>query len=520
MNVKIKLITALFVIAFQFVTVFSQEKNVKSNKIQLLPQKVENLLIESRSLQTEFMADIYLKTISLKSFNNQKRKKELLSEIFGLIFDVKRNFPRKFVVSNGRLSSIRPLFISYADEKNIDKLSLQLRVINEVLKYDKTQAKLLFNQIALDLNIPALNCEDRLVFNVQDFYSSIEKFAVTSFNQEQIKQGERLIFLSPFFENIKSPVQIKPLLKILSKIDLTENEFVFLVSSISASIKQISDDDRAFSYTLNYDNATLDIENVIKKLPEDDTLKSELVNSYRNYLVKNLSGNRCRDSVDFEQMLFRISIKAEKKEQLSSIEEIFKNFPINEANKILFRANPIKYEEIKPFKTLDYKFPTNYLSQGKWAELNNEIEDLEFWKSNEKTTEENKNKVEWQEKFAETLDLIAGSEKLEGEDEFDEFNQKCMLYSKMLQIAYPATLKESTAKYFLALLEKKQFKVISPSEWLYQFDAFFSEVSELKSPDKTKINQLIENSKDQTITAYLNLKKEILNEKLQEKQKK
>jgi hypothetical protein len=190
---------------------------------------------------------------------------------------------------------------------------------------------------------------------------------------------------------------------------------------------------------------------------------------------------------------------------------------VSDVNNLLFKDNPIKYKEINPSKIIEYTSPTAYLTQTRWSDLSNEIEDLRFWKGNNKTKIEVKKQEEWLEKFTEVLDFVKSAEKYDEEEIIDEFHQKCLLYNNMLTLLPPQDLKEKVIKRYLNLFEKNDIKKEFPAEWLWQFNQFLSLIEEMKILEKDKFFGIIENSKDPVILAYIEINKLIAQEKLQSK---
>jgi hypothetical protein len=312
---------------------------------------------------------------------------------------------------------------------------------------------------------------------------------------------------------MKSPIQVLPIVKMLQSLALTETEKEQLFITFNNSLRLIYGDDRSFSYSMQYESPTKEILDLLKKFPSNSLIPDSVKYDYREYIVRNLSGIRCQDSFNFEKMVIRIAEKAEKKEPLNEIENLYKSFYVSEANNLIFKDNPIKYKELAPSKVIEYTLPVAYLTQTRWADLSNKIEDLRFWENNNETKSEVKKQEEWVEKFDEVLESIRNTEKHDNENSIDEFHQKCLLYNDIFSLSPPKNLKEKVIKSYLNLLEKNDIKKEFPAEWLWQFQQFISLIDEIKTSEKEKLLGIVENSKDQVILSYIEINKQIASEK-------
>jgi hypothetical protein len=221
----------LFIIVSILISRISSFPQQKSKQPQeyVLPADLQTILLEAGTLPPELTVDVRLKIISSGKIENKSKKKQLLEEAFYLSNDSKEKVRRKVIPFAGAVRDIRPTFISYAQNNKLDSLSLKIRIVSEMLKVDRVRAFELFNEISPDLSLKPLSCQDFLLYEVSDFYSLVGEVAENSFNQEQIKQGRRITFLSTYVESITSPSQLLPVVQMLLTVDLTGDEKLNLV---------------------------------------------------------------------------------------------------------------------------------------------------------------------------------------------------------------------------------------------------------------------------------------------------
>ena len=104
------------------------------------------------------------------------------------------------------------------ENHELDTLSLQFRIVSEMMKIDRVRAFKLFNEISPDLSLKNLSCQDFLLYEISDFYVLVGEIAKNSFTQKQINQGLRSSFLLNYVENMNSSSQVLPIVKMLSSI--------------------------------------------------------------------------------------------------------------------------------------------------------------------------------------------------------------------------------------------------------------------------------------------------------------
>lgn len=502
----------LFVIVSILISViasFPQQKP-KQPPEYVLPAEIQTILLEAGTLPPELTVDVRLKIISAGKIESKSKKKQLLEEAFYLSFNAKEKTRRKVSNFGGQIFTIRPTFISYAQNNKLDALSLQTRIVSEMLKFDRVRALELFNEISPNLSLKPLSCQDFLLYEVSDFYNLVGEIAKNSFSQEQIKQGRRIAFISTYVESMTSPSQVLPVIQMLSAVDLTGNEKLNLVGAFAKSVRKISGDDRSFSYEMNFIQTINFVYDFSKKLSSSPTVYDEFLQSYRDYLLKNLQGTRCQENVKFEKT---VGVDVIENEYGTSDAKM--PWYIYEINKHLYKDAPIAVDETKPFKIETTTFPVEYYSSPKAKQIYGKFKKLRDWKIEDKTVSETKESLEWQEAFSNLLEEIDEWEKADDEDEIDLFHQKSLIYRLLMSVTPSITLRERAVKKYLKLLNQNEIERNFTSEWFLEFNDLRKEIRGLKeNAQQERLSSIVENTNNSAIRLYADLEKMLKPEKV------
>jgi hypothetical protein len=125
----------------------------------------------------------------------------------------------------------------------MDALSLQCRAVNAILLIDKQKARELFSEIA-KLQLQPLACEDALVYDVSDFYATLKKITETSFSRKGVSNNEPLRLVESYIGRLVSPVEIAPIIDVITSIKTSRSQMELLVYTFSKQLNSISGDDR------------------------------------------------------------------------------------------------------------------------------------------------------------------------------------------------------------------------------------------------------------------------------------
>lgn len=262
------------------------------------PRAIVALLNDARLAAPELAVDTFLKVVETKKVTDPVWRKEIIDEALRMIDDVQYAMPMYPAFGGDSEGTIRSLndtevFLrAGAHSMKLDRLSFKGRAITLLLETDKERAKQMIFQMGGQLNLKPRTCEDAMTYAPDDIYPVVAKVAKAVFTDRQIAEGQRAIFIAPWFENIESPKQIFAALDLLSQIQGPVAERQMLFNAASRAINRDFKDDRSFTFAWQLIAGR--VGNLVGG--EADPLKIEFKQAFRGMLLKNLRGTRCKDN--------------------------------------------------------------------------------------------------------------------------------------------------------------------------------------------------------------------------------
>jgi hypothetical protein len=163
-----------------------------------------------------------------------------------------------------------------------------------VFKLDKAKALDMFQRTAWP-NLRSRQCRDALVDHVKEYYELVTEIVSSAFTAEQRRCGDHIDLLSYQISRISSPVEVGPAAKLLAESTFTQDELSLLSGRLAASIDRIESDDRSVSASLGAADEAL--HQLARTLVAKDASAGGIIAAYRRYLIRNLAGKRCADTV-------------------------------------------------------------------------------------------------------------------------------------------------------------------------------------------------------------------------------
>ncbi len=253
------------------------------------PSDIDAVIDLARGAPIEMAADALIRVAALDQVP-KKRRIELLDQSFAMAASAPQPYKRRgaFPHPNGPAA-----FLNRVYQQDLDANSLQLRAVEGLLPLDPVRARQRFQDM-VPLQLPPLTCEDFLVYDVDRFYTVLERVAVDTFSPKEIRDGEPGKFLARYLARTASAVEVAPAARLLAGAPLTDPEFQSLVTAFAGTLGRISGDDRSFTYAAAPTAAALQA--LADQARHRETSPVVLLQAYRQFLVSNLSGARCADS--------------------------------------------------------------------------------------------------------------------------------------------------------------------------------------------------------------------------------
>ncbi len=380
-----------------------------------------------------------LRVASVPLNKDEEWKRDLLEEAF----DAASQSPIKWRVNyvsfpEGPLPAGLPRRILKAMEINnsgLDRLTLQTEIVLAMLPVDKQESLTLFHRIA-PLGLAPLTCSDGLVPNVDAYYQTATQLAKDGFTLPQRNKREHLQFLRGLAESMTSSTEVGPAARMLLDQHLSSSETGVLAAVFGHQLGELPLDCRSFSDHL--DSTSKNVMRFADSLEAGDAIA--LLKSWRAYLVGNLSGVRCGETVDPKSYpeytttaanaVKTFNLRAEHQESLTRIEE----------------------QEIQPGK-IEPKLPEEHAVISEQAKkFHDEWWWLMFGGQRTGLTDAQKNTAEWKSRFEEYVNEIENLEP-SGDSDADLLAGKCDLMRNAVIAAPAGPERDYVLARYVALLK-------------------------------------------------------------------
>lgn len=461
------------------------EKQKKERAAELL-----DLLNTIRACPPEFAADAMLRLIQANRIQEADWKKEVLEEAF--VFAASAQEPIKRVAINvAMVMDTRPKMVSRSYEMNLDSLSLQCRVVNEMLALDKKAALDIFRRITLP-KMPRVDCEEIYIYDPTIYYETASELARSGFTAKEMEKNDLFYFIQPLIYSMDTPLQIKPVINLLLRLPLPKSQLGVLFGDFSNSLRKVHGDDNSFSEKAGViSSAILELTEYCKKhnMPRED-----LLFSYRQYLLRHLSGSRCAS---------RRNDRTPRQDQLIAQNVRFFN------DKLRFETTPgqspilpITADDAKPEEINGYCVEPMFWETLQAKEILKKFKLLRF-PSEQELSKEEKESVQWQTDFLKYLDELMDWRGAAEKSEAEYLHQKMILLVGMTEIASTAALREAALRAMLRFLNSSTVYRDQRLEWFVHVDYLIRlSLSDYLHQGRTTLLRELKESRNPVLSLY------------------
>jgi hypothetical protein len=416
---------------------------------------MEALVDSARGAPPEFAADALIRLASLDKLDKSWRA-DLLEEAFRLGGAAQQPIRRrpaifKFDGPTG--------FLERAWSQDLDAQSLQLRAIEGILPLDRRRARELWARMP-PLKLPRLDCKDLLVYDVTRFYAVLGRLAGEAFTPAEIEKEEPFKLLQRYAA-IQSPAQLGPMAHLLASAKLKDGQFDSLLGSYLAGMKELSGDDRSFTFARP---AGAQIRELVEAIKRREGTPLPLLETYRAYLVRHLTGARCADNVqvDVKLVMSNISSAMEKSQEALNAAGYFNDS---------LRQDPLQpintMEEQTPSKTEAEAEGVKGCDSSQCSEIGKKYRGLIFKNDQTPYTAEEKASAEWHNKLKEFLAAVADWKQDTDATAAEHFRFKCSVYSELFSLVPNGSDREMLVRANLGYLKQSSQAAASRIEWFY-----------------------------------------------------
>jgi hypothetical protein len=419
------------------------------------PSEVSGLIDLARSAPPEFSADAMIR-IATSNQIEKNRKVALLEEAFQAASSAQQAYKRHAALAR----SAGPVrFLNSAYAQNLDALSLRLRALELLLPLDPRKAKELFAGMAQP-SIPKLTCEDFLVYDVSRYYEMAGQVMRQGLFTDREKQaGEPYRLVERSVGGITSPVQVGPAARLLLTAALSNQDFQSALTAFSGALAQISGDDRSFA-TVESEGGT-DIESLVTAAKNRNISPQPLLAAYRQYLVSNLTGERCKDDDQVKNVgtSFGVSDPSAAQQKPDAVQ--FFNLRLR-----IDPLQPIREEEATP-KRWEGVAKTEKSCAGTACQaIASQYRNLIFGAQGVALSAADRAKPEWQTRLSELLSAMSDWKQSPDETPGAYFRDKCGIYSDLFSVAATPEDRVRVLRASLSFLQENTFQADNREEWL------------------------------------------------------
>jgi hypothetical protein len=265
-----------------------------SNPARARDEAVEALVAEAAAVPPEFAADVLIRiATSDKLASDLEWKRELLDDAFERAAAAREPHRRTalLVSPDTRAGALLQTY-----DMHLDRVSLQVRVVAAMLSFDLARATELFEWIDLDLN-PA-GCDEVLVPAADEYYAALTQIARAMARRGALGSDARsdaFQFLLFYLWRARLPSEMPAVVKAIRGFNAEAGEASYLGGALRTILGYGVPDPRAFS------TAGLELVGRMSDLADDERRAglspSILIQGLRDYLVGELKGARCADSI-------------------------------------------------------------------------------------------------------------------------------------------------------------------------------------------------------------------------------
>jgi hypothetical protein len=422
-------------------------------------RQIVSLLSNAQLAAPELAADTFLKVAASKRVAEEAWQKEILEEASRSISQVKYPVRKQIALFGVQIDSVTG-YMTYAYDQKLDAISLKSRLIKQWLSVDKERARQIVFEIGGNLDLKPLTCEDSLVYDVEDIYAAVGDVAKIAFSKKEIDEGVRSLYLLPWIENIQSPAQLGPALKLVRSLAGPSSERQILVNAFLRVINRNFHDDRSFSWALAGDRILSDIFSYASFYSVNE--KVDIRPTVREFLAKNLIADRCLDNKsDYSKIGELPALVRSTNEYLDGD---LKPFISEDFSSVEYKGVPEMRYYLR--SKMAVKFDRTFRPA---RDIKNAPD-----KKGDLTAQE-----DWKSKVAQMLEDLNSWNESDEETEIEVFNQKCVAFGFLIRETSEGPLKTHVARNYIRFLAGSSVQRTSFIEWLFYVRGFALNESKL-----------------------------------------
>ncbi|HEY9431310.1 MAG TPA: alpha/beta hydrolase [Blastocatellia bacterium] len=454
------------------------------------------LLDELRAMPPEFAADSMIKLSPHPEIDDAWRA-EILEEAFRIAFDAQHPYKLKHL-SESQVEN-RTGYKGLAFDLKMDRLSLQLLAILNMIRLDPKKARLLWGEMQKP-KLEPLMCEEALIYDVADYYRAMVEMARRAFTREEMRIGEEIQFVEQHIVNIASPAEVVEAAFAIMDVNTTPAQFNALAETYSRALENVANDNRTFwFYTDRLQSSALALAGECERrgFPADF-----LFTRFRDYIVRQLGAPRCADNLTSDgKSVRRPKFVTELNAALNRYEYIPK----------------ITDDDAKPRKIDRGALIYPYWTTRRAKSLFEKIQALRFGRAPRQTTRAKSNELpeplpyetrqssQWQYQLSDFLREMAEWKPEHEASRPDYFHQKCRLFNELLELAPNSDMRLRMLDEYMAFLEQNRFECESFIEWFLHVSDLLRRIHSMREEERNLSLEAVRYSNDPVLQLCVKL---------------
>jgi hypothetical protein len=497
----------------------------EADSIKYRNPELVRLIDELRAAPPEFAADSMIK-LSPHPEIDDEWKVEILEEAFRIAFDAQ--YPYKMKHLSESQAETRTGYKSMAFNLKMDRLSLQLRAILNLLQLDQKKARSLWSEMR-KLKIPALRCEETLLYDIADYYRTMAEMARRAFTREEMKIGEEMHFVDSHIVNIAFPAEVAEAAFSIMELKTTSLQFNLLVETYGRALENVAIDNRSFWF--GADRLSASVLALAAACERQSFPAGFLLNRYRDYLAVQLRAPRCADNLmsagrPAPSPMFATNVNVVR-EDLEDVKYTLRRFGVEKQPKFVTDINmalsrydyipKITDDDIKPRKVDGAARFHPYWTTPRARSLFEKVQVLRFGQAPKQTARRRSNNPprplsfderqspEWQYQLSHFLREMAEWKPEHEASKHDYFHQKCRLFNELLELSPNSAMRLRMTDEYMAFLEHNRFECESFIEWFLHVSDLLRRIRVMEEEEKNLALEALRYSNDHALRLCVKL---------------
>ncbi len=451
------------------------------------------LINAARTAPPEFAADALIRIAGVEALPPARRM-ELLGEAFEAARHAQLPLKRHAALAR-QDGPIR--FLNRAYDQNLDALSLQTRAVEAALSLDPVQARAWLSKIAPP-DVPKLACDDFLAYDVSRLYDLVGR-AAQSFSQAERAKGEAFRLIRRYVAAVTSPVEAAPAARLVAHAPVGDEDFVALISIFGAALGKIAGDDRSFTYSRTVGN---EIDTLAAECKRRNIASVPLIESYRFYLVTNLSGPRCADDEQLAGNAGMVGFGLASGVTLDPLSSDYIRF-FNEKLRTGQLAR-IGEEDATPARLEGTVTGLHTCVDEACQAISKLTHDLVMTPEGVPMQPAQRSTAQWRKQFDATLEALGKWKESAHETPIDQFREKADVFSLLVNLAPGADARPEVVRAEIDFLAGNPVEKTNREEWLLPLNILLGRMA-LEPAGFGKVADELRDSKDPAIALYARL---------------